>query len=46
MFEDAKSKRPFYNLQMRPTAEDFETDKVVLLKDGDIRIPGIGKTQS
>jgi hypothetical protein len=38
MFDDPKGK--FYNLQLEPTAEDFETDNVVLLKDGDIRIPG------
>jgi len=39
MFEDPKGK--FYNLQLRPTAEDFETGEVTLLKDGDIRIPGV-----
>ena len=30
----------FYNLQLRPTAEDFEKGQVTLLKDGDIRVPG------
>ncbi len=39
MFEDPNGK--FYDLQLRPTAEDFETGEVVLLKDGDIRIPGV-----
>jgi myo-inositol 2-dehydrogenase / D-chiro-inositol 1-dehydrogenase len=38
MFDDPGGK--FYNLQLKPTAEDFETDNVVMLKDGDIRIPG------
>jgi myo-inositol 2-dehydrogenase / D-chiro-inositol 1-dehydrogenase len=31
----------FYNLKMSPAAEDFETGNVRLLKDGDIRIPGV-----
>jgi predicted dehydrogenase len=39
MFENPQGR--FYNLQLRPTAEDFETDNVPLLKDGDIRIPGV-----
>ena len=39
MFDDPKGK--FYNLQLKPTAEDFETDSVTMLKDGDIRIPGV-----
>lgn len=39
MFEDAGSK--FYNLNFKPKAEDFETDNVPMLKDGDIRIPGV-----
>ncbi len=39
MFEDQSGK--FYKLQLKPTAEDFETGEVVLLKDGDIRIPGL-----
>jgi predicted dehydrogenase len=39
MFKDPNGK--FYNLQLRPTAEDFETGQVTLLKDGDIRIPGL-----
>jgi hypothetical protein len=39
MFEDPNGK--FYKLQLKPTAEDFETGEVVLLKDGDIRIPGL-----
>lgn len=40
MFEDATKNPSVYNLQMKPTAEDFETGDVKLLKDGDIRIPG------
>ena len=39
MFEDPNGK--FYKLQLKPTAEDFETGEIVLLKDGDIRIPGL-----
>lgn len=39
MFEDAGGK--FYNLNFKPKAEDFETDNVPMLKDGDIRIPGV-----
>ena len=39
MFEDPKGS--FYNLQLKPTAEDFETNQVTLLKDGDIRVPGV-----
>ncbi len=39
MFEDPAGK--FYNLQLKPAAEDFETGEVVMLKDGDIRIPGM-----
>jgi len=39
MFEDPNGK--FYNLQLKPTAEDFETGDIVMLKDGDIRIPGV-----
>ncbi len=39
MFEDPNGK--FYNLQLKPSAEDFETGNVTLLKDGDIRIPGV-----
>jgi myo-inositol 2-dehydrogenase / D-chiro-inositol 1-dehydrogenase len=38
MFEDPAQK--FYNLQLRPTPEDFEKQNVPMLKDGDIRIPG------
>lgn len=40
LYEDPKENPPFYNLQLKPTAEDFETENVPLLKDGDIRIPG------
>jgi len=39
MFENPGGK--FYNLQLKPTAEDFETGEITLLKDGDIRIPGL-----
>ncbi len=39
MFEDPKG--AYYNLQLKPTAADFETDNVTMLKDGDIRIPGV-----
>lgn len=41
MFDDPAKNPRFYNLQYRPTAEDFETGEVVLLKDGEIRIPGV-----
>ena len=40
MFEDPNKNPKVYNLQMRPTAEDFETGQVTLLKDGDVRVPG------
>jgi predicted dehydrogenase len=40
MFDNPSKKPQFYNLQLKPTAEDFETGEVVMLKDGDIRIPG------
>jgi myo-inositol 2-dehydrogenase/D-chiro-inositol 1-dehydrogenase len=39
MFEDPNGK--YYKLQLKPAPEDFETGTVVLLKDGDIRIPGL-----
>lgn len=39
MFEDAGGK--FYNLQFKPAPEDFETGNVTMLKDGDIRVPGV-----
>ena len=35
-----KGEVDFYNLQLTPTAEDFEKDDVPMLKDGDIRVPG------
>ncbi|HUS90391.1 MAG TPA: Gfo/Idh/MocA family oxidoreductase [Phycisphaerae bacterium] len=38
MMEDPKGE--FYNLQLKPTAEDFEKEDVPLLKDGDVRIAG------
>ena len=38
MMEDAK--QDIYNLQLKPTAEDFEKDDVPLLKDGDVRLAG------
>jgi hypothetical protein len=41
MFETPNEKDPrFFNLQLKPTAEDFETGDIALLKDGDIRVPG------
>lgn len=40
MFEDPEANPRFYNLQLKPTAEDFETGDITLLKDGDIRLPG------
>lgn len=40
MFEDANANPDLYNLTLKPTAEDFEKGEVVMLKDGDIRIPG------
>jgi hypothetical protein len=42
MFEKADPKNKYYNLQLKPTAEDFETGEVKMLKDGDIRFPGKG----
>jgi myo-inositol 2-dehydrogenase/D-chiro-inositol 1-dehydrogenase len=41
MFDNPGKNPRWYNLQLKPTAEDFETGEVVLLKDGDIRVPGI-----
>jgi len=41
MFEKPDKNPAMYNLQLKPTAEDFETDNIPLLKDGDIRIPGV-----
>ncbi len=38
LYENKNS--PWYNLQRRPTAEDFETGDIVYPKDGDIQIPG------
>ena len=40
MFDNPTKNPKMYNLQLRPTAEDFETGDVKLLKDGDIRFPG------
>ncbi len=41
MFEQPNEKDPkWFNLRMKPSAEDFETGEVVMLKDGDIRVPG------
>ncbi len=41
MFDSPTKNPACYNLQLKPTAEDFETGDVVLLKDGDIRVPGM-----
>jgi myo-inositol 2-dehydrogenase / D-chiro-inositol 1-dehydrogenase len=41
MFEKPVKDGRFYNLQLKPTAEDFETGNLVLPKDGDIRLPGV-----
>ena len=38
---EPRQEAEFYNLQWKPTAEDCETGEIVLLKDGDIRIPGV-----
>jgi myo-inositol 2-dehydrogenase / D-chiro-inositol 1-dehydrogenase len=40
MFDDPQKNPAMYNLACKPSAEDFETGQVVLLKDGEIRIPG------
>lgn len=40
MFEDPTANPALYNLTLRPTAEDFESGEVKMLKDGDIRVPG------
>ena len=40
MFEKPDKKSRWYELQLRPSAEDFETGQIVLPKDGDIRYPG------
>jgi len=40
MFDDPKAKPEWYNLQLRPSAEDFERGTPVLPKDGDIRAAG------
>ncbi|MCF7708541.1 MAG: Gfo/Idh/MocA family oxidoreductase [Verrucomicrobia bacterium] len=39
-YEDPSKEPDWYNLKMKPTAEDFETGDVVMLKDGDIRVAG------
>ena len=41
MFENPTANPSMYNLQLKPSAEDFETGQVTLLKDGDIRTPGV-----
>lgn len=40
MFEDPNAQPKWHNLQLRPTAEDFQTGQIKMLKDGDVRIPG------
>jgi predicted dehydrogenase len=40
MMEDPKSKPELYNLQLKPSWEDFEKGSVVLLKDGAVPVPG------
>jgi len=41
MYEKPDKKPQFYNLQLKPAAEDFESGNIALPKDGDIRIPGV-----
>jgi predicted dehydrogenase len=40
MMVNPKKNPDYYNQQLSPTAEDFETGSVRMLKDGAIRIPG------
>jgi myo-inositol 2-dehydrogenase / D-chiro-inositol 1-dehydrogenase len=40
MFTNPTKNPKMYNLQLRPSADDYETGDVVMLKDGDIRFPG------
>jgi len=40
MMVDPKAKPAIYNETLKPTAEDFETDSVVIPKEGEIAIPG------
>jgi len=40
MMDNPKKNPDYYNRQLKPTAEDFETGNVALLKDGDIGVPG------
>jgi hypothetical protein len=44
MFENPTTKPEFYNIQLKPTAEDFETGDVTIPKEGEIRIPGVVAT--
>lgn len=41
MFEDPAKKPEFYDLQLKPTAEDFETGEVTIPEEGVVRIPGV-----
>ncbi len=40
MMEAPKAKPGIYNETLKPTAEDFETDSVVIPKEGKIAVPG------
>jgi hypothetical protein len=40
MFDDPKKNPAWYDLQLRPSAPDFEKGDVVMPKDGNVRIPG------
>ncbi|MFQ6131173.1 MAG: Gfo/Idh/MocA family protein [Armatimonadota bacterium] len=41
MYDNPDKNPDIYNLQLKPAAEDFEGGEFTLLKDGDIRIPGV-----
>ncbi len=41
LMEDPSRKPDLYNLQLKPTAEDFETGEVVPPPEGVVRIPGV-----
>ena len=40
MMEEPKSKPELYNLQLRPTAEDFEKVAMELPREGVVAVPG------
>jgi predicted dehydrogenase len=41
MFENPDRNPDLYNLQLKPSAEDFETGNVVIPREGEVRVPGV-----